>query len=79
MPMLLHYSGMATKGYGCNRVRGQFTFDDAERAGEEISATIRSVCSRNLSEPSWPELACRSGNGQRVLPPHFRSQNVLPP
>jgi hypothetical protein len=22
MPILLHYSGMATKGYGCNRVRG---------------------------------------------------------
>ena len=24
MPMLLHCSGVATKGYGCNRVRGRF-------------------------------------------------------
>ena len=30
MPMLLHYSGIETKGYGCNRVRGQFTLDDAK-------------------------------------------------
>ncbi|HXQ09304.1 MAG TPA: hypothetical protein VN831_31645 [Bradyrhizobium sp.] len=35
--MLLHCSGIATKGYGCNRGRGQFTFDDAKRAGAEIS------------------------------------------
>jgi hypothetical protein len=40
--MLLHYSSIATKGYGCNRVRSRCALDDAKRAGTEISAAIQS-------------------------------------
>jgi hypothetical protein len=31
---------IATKGYGCNRIRGQFMFDDAKRSRAEISVAI---------------------------------------
>jgi hypothetical protein len=44
MPMLLHCSGIATKGYGCNQVCGQFMFDDAKRAAQKFQP--RSNCPR---------------------------------
>jgi hypothetical protein len=49
--MLLHYSGIVTKGYGCNGVRGQFTFDDAKRSRAELSAAIQIAgAAKDLSE-----------------------------
>src|SRR6202011_5291337 len=48
MRILLHYCGIATNGYSCNRVWGQFTFDDAKRFRAEFSAAIRSPARRNI-------------------------------
>jgi hypothetical protein len=56
MPMLLHYSSIATKGYGCNRVRSQFALDDAKRAAEDNSPQSTSAIARANSSGSFNTL-----------------------
>jgi len=62
--MLLHYSSIATKGYGCNRVAANSLLTTRSVVAQTISAAIRSP-----APAIWWSGDRR--DGRRELPHHF--------